>query len=515
MAKKPPEPKPKPKPKPNSNQRALVIGVSDYPNPADRLPAVAADVREMAKVLSSKYGTFPAKGVTVLADKQATRDKVLAALRSAFGGSAVETVFVYLAGHGVEIGGSYYYVAYDTISEATAVPLAEIKAIFDGTKSRRAFLWLDFCHSGGILARGGKSGDIAAVRRAIGVVSGYGKVIVAACTSAQSSYESSTIGHGFFTHTLLRGLRGEAKSAQGEVTAHSLYEFIDHQVANPRQQPVFFGETTGRIVLAHYPERAAAPAKKTTVAKTAKAKVKNVPKKAGTWVMLGDNFFLADTVRHGSDNRLEVKATTTSGGEAAVFAGMRPGRYGGSSSLPFAVNNEAHLVRVQSVESEAAGERQVWNLTLTAEDSGFGGGTEMTYKVGEKTYTPDDIARQRAGRILFNDPAPRTGPVRGFGSEDSILSWIEGSGRYPVKECVIRSVFSSHGTNPNWKNIARLKAVFMLKAAGVVEHVLDLTIGAVRTKRVAVTFRGQRNPRSTGSAAEVIEVSGRAHWVHE
>lgn len=415
MAKKPP------KTKPGSNQRALVIGVSDYPNPKDRLPAVAADVREMAKVLSSKHGTFPAKGVTVMADKQATRDEVLAALRSAFGGTAVETVFVYLAGHGVEVGGRYYYVAYDTTSEATAVPLTEIKALFDGTKSRRAFLWLDFCHSGGILARGGGSSDMEAIRRSIGVVSGHGKVIVAACTSAQKSYESSAIGHGLFTHALLRGLRGEAKSAHGEVTAHSLYEFIDHQVANPRQQPVFFGETTGRIVLAHYPDRAA-PAKKTAVAKPAKAKPKGVPKKAGTWVMLGDNFFLADSVRHGSDNKLEVKATTTSGTEAAVFAGLRPGRYAGSSSLPFAANNEAHVVRVQNVESESAGQRQVWTLSLVAEDGGFGSGTEMTYKIGDKTYTPDDMARLRAGRILLNDPPPRTGPSRGFGSEDSILS---------------------------------------------------------------------------------------------
>ncbi len=94
------------------------------------------------------------------------------------------------------------------------------------------------------------------IRRSIGVVSGHGKVLVAACTSTQMSYESSAIGHGLFTHALLRGLQGEAKSAQGEVTAHSLYEFIDHQVANPRQQPVFFGETTGRIVLAHYPDHA-------------------------------------------------------------------------------------------------------------------------------------------------------------------------------------------------------------------------------------------------------------------
>jgi uncharacterized caspase-like protein len=502
-------PKKKPAPKPAPNQQALVVGVSDYPNPKGRLPAVVADVREMAKVLSSKHGVFPSKGVIVLADKQATRDKVLAALRTVFGRSAtVETVFVYLAGHGVEVGGRYYFVAHDTVSEATAVPLTEIKALFDETKSRRAFLWLDFCHSGGILARGGGSGDLDAIRREIGVVSGHGKVVVAACTSAQKSYESSAIGHGLFTHALLRGLRGEAKSAQGEVTAHSLYEFIDHQVASTRQQPVFFGETTGRIVLAHYPERSATPAKKTPTSKSAKPKAKAAPRKAGTWVMLGDNFFLADTVRHGSDNKVEVKATTTGGGDAAVFAGMRPGRHGGGSSLPFAVNNDAHLVRVQSVESESAGERQVWTVTLAVEDRGSSGGSEVTYNVGGKPYTPDAIARLRAGRILLNDPAPRTGPSRGFSAEDSILSYVEGSGRYPVRKCAVRSLHASHGKNPNWKTFARLKAVFLLKAAEVVEHVLDLTIGAVRSGQVAVKFRGRRPQRPGYGEATTLEING-------
>jgi len=80
-----------------NNQRALVVGVSDYPRPEDKLPAVAADVREMAKVLASKNATFPAKGVSVLADRKATRDSVLAALNDAFGGSTAETVFVYMA----------------------------------------------------------------------------------------------------------------------------------------------------------------------------------------------------------------------------------------------------------------------------------------------------------------------------------------------------------------------------------------------------------------------------------
>jgi hypothetical protein len=38
-----------------------VIGVSDYPPPIPRLPAVANDVREVAALLGSDKGEFPAE----------------------------------------------------------------------------------------------------------------------------------------------------------------------------------------------------------------------------------------------------------------------------------------------------------------------------------------------------------------------------------------------------------------------------------------------------------------------
>jgi hypothetical protein len=490
-----------------SNQRALVIGVSNYPNPKDKLPAVAADVREMAKVLSSRNGTFASKSIKVLADNEATRDSVLAALVSAFEGSEAETVFVYIAGHGMQIGGKYYYVAYDTANESTAVPLATIKALFDSTKSRRAFLWLDFCHSGGILARG-DSEDIDIIKREIGVVSGHGKVIVAACTAAQLSYESSTLGHGFFTHALLRGLQGEAKSSQGEVTAHSLYEFIDHQVTNQRQQPVFFGETTGRIVLAYYPVSSEVPVNKPLLTKTVKKKGKNNANKSGTWVMLGDHFFLADSVRHTADNKIEFKVTTANGPEAAIFAALRAKPYGASSVLPFAVNTEAQLVRVQAIESISSDDKQVWSLTMTVNNDRYGSNIEMNYNVGNKTYSVDDIARLRAGRILINDPAPHTRSNRGYSVDDSILSWIEGTGSYPIKDCIVRNVYSRHGTNPEWITFARLSAVFILKAAGIVEHVVELNIDLTKDGTVKVKFRGQRARQYTNTPPTIIEIDG-------
>lgn len=488
--------------KPVVDQRALVIGVSDYPDPDDRLPAVAADVREMKKVLSSRHGTFPSKSITVLADKQATRDKVLAELRSVFGSPSADTVFVYLAGHGFEASGKYYYVAYDTTDEATAVPLSEIKTLFDQTTSRRAFLWLDFCHSGGILARGGSS-DMDAIRRGIGVVSGHGKVIVAACTSTQQSYESASIGHGFFTYALLRGLKGEAKSAQGEVTAHSLYEFIDHEVANARQQPVFFGETTGRIVLMHYDKPSTINTPTTVPKSTASLPKKSSPKVRGTWVMLGENFLVADRIRNQSDGSIELHITPQSGEQEAAIAAMRPGQFGSRTQLPFAVNNDAYEVQVEEVVSEHVDSQQKWSLKLRSAQRQSGFSMEMSVNgVG-----PDEIAKKRAGRILLNDPPPRTG--RGF-SEDSLLeSSICGStDKYQAKECVIREVYRQHGSSSAWKEIARLKAVFLLKITGTVEHVIELTLGNVRNNKVKVSFKGRRSQRYSNSAPEVVEING-------
>jgi hypothetical protein len=66
-------------------------------------------------------------------------------------------VFVYLAGHGAVLKGDYFFVAQDTQADTlptTGLPLTKIKAAFDASPSQRAFLWLDFCHSGGILPAG-------------------------------------------------------------------------------------------------------------------------------------------------------------------------------------------------------------------------------------------------------------------------------------------------------------------------------------------------------------------------
>jgi uncharacterized caspase-like protein len=237
-------------------ERALVIGISDYPPPIRKLRAVANDVREMTKLLSSDQGQFPAQNVRCLADNEATQKAVLDAIDATFSGvQADDAVFAYLAGHGAVVGGEYYFVAYDTTAQGIGtdgVPLKRIKSAFDASPSQRAFLWLDFCHSGGIIPRdlGGKPDDRDVMSRALEVVQGQGKLIIAACSPSQSAWESAAVGHGFFTDALLRGLKGEARH-DGEVTVNSLYDYIDRKMGSDRQRPMMFGQMTGRVVLMH------------------------------------------------------------------------------------------------------------------------------------------------------------------------------------------------------------------------------------------------------------------------
>ena len=140
------------------------------------------------------------------------------------------------------------------ILATTGVPLKRIhKEGLDSSPSQRAFLWLDFCHSGGVLARDleGEPNDLLVIERTLKVVQGQGKLTIAACTPSQYAWESAAVGHGLFTDALLRGLKGEAAN-KGKVTINSLFDFIDKQMGINRQRPMMFGQMTGRVVLMQY-----------------------------------------------------------------------------------------------------------------------------------------------------------------------------------------------------------------------------------------------------------------------
>lgn len=495
---------------------ALIVGISDYPSPISKLPAVAADVREIGKLLNSPSGKFP-HHVKVLTDTQAGRENLLQHLQNVFDDAEKDdTIFVYMAGHGAVISDDYYFIAHDTDlmhATTTAVSLEAIKAMFDRCKSDRVLLWLDFCHSGGIIPRQiGKppASGPAAIRRALEVVRGQGRIIFAACTPEQSAYENLKLGHGVFTAYLLEGLQGAA-AQNGEITANSLFDFIDRSMGSSLQQPMLFGQMTGRMVLATQDSRQADSQE--SIQPNSVSDRSNVIESTGNWCLLGQSLFEAAKVHRSTDGNFVLDIPSTDSVTDAALAALAPGRFGSPKPMPFAHRSDGMLVRIASVESHSSGSEQVWSVVVKAEpNQGASFGTEIAFQSGNTFLSPDDQAKLRAGRLLLNDPPQLESERRGGTMMDKAFaeSFIRGVGAaVSAKECIVRSVYTQmRKTDASFLRTVRLVAVFMLKATHVCEHILELKIGPISGGRCHVRFRGRRAALYQNSEPFEFELEG-------
>jgi Caspase domain len=496
-------------------QKALVIGVSSYPLPITPLPGVANDARAMAELLGSPQGEFRNGEVVVLIDARANGTTIREHLTAVLGGAGRDdTVFVYIAGHGTIDKGAYYFVAHDTILgprlAATGIPLLFLREMFDNSPSRRLFVWLDFCHSGGIIERSADasmSEENEIIERTLKVVKGAGKIIVAACTAEQTAKEPrhGAVKHGFFTLALLNGLRGNAANAEGEVTASSLYEYVVKRVEAESfdQCPVMIGHMKGSIVLMHHGDRKPTPAGE-PVAGTVVGNAM-VCESSGAWVMVSDLLLPSESVNQQGDRILiEVRPRSTE--ENAAIQRLRP-RHGRGDPVAFAHGDDALVVRVSEISSRSASGQQIFTITLTPEDVKFGGhGLETSVQ----DYTAEEIAEKRAGRLLLNDPPVRP-KTRSYGVGDFVETYIRGGSgtRYPAERAVIQEVYAAFKTNPSvLLPLARLKLLYAVKASDCVEEVLELRLGPISDGKCHVRFRGRRAKRVSNVEPHVINLEG-------
>ena len=501
-----------------SNSRALVVGVGNYPAGITRLPAVAADAQAVVKLLGSDRGAFDPARMTLLADTSATRDQVLATLRDTLAGaSRDETVFIYFAGHGsVAPDGCYYFVPYngnfDSLA-ATGVSLTEIRKLFEQSPCARLFMFLDFCHSGGILARGvaepAAEDATTNVARTLEVLRGKGKVILCACTADQRAYENAS--HGRFTGKLLLGLQGEAANQNGEVTVSSLHDYLDEQMGSAAQTPMFYGQMEGRIVLMH-----SRTGRRGTGAGTGQAEPDIgalVVGNSGNLVMIDDKFFPAATVQQGAGGKIVVKIVSRGAEDDADISALKGGPWHHRGNLPYACRNDGMFVTVKDLEQESVDGKLTWAITLEPNpQQSMGLASEVSYSEAGKTYSADQIAELRARRLLLNAPPPRPA-ARGYNqSQDSgmLEVMIQGTGSpRKVNQCILRDLYPRFRDDPkNFLEVARLAAIFELKASNVFEHVLDLTLGPIADGKVHVRCRGRRRGVYSNQPAVTLAFEG-------
>ena len=232
---------------------ALIVGVSQYPKlPQDLwLQYPEAD----AKALASQLGV-PAAQMLLLTGNQATTGALREAFRTFLKQPGKDdTVFIFLAGHGtVDDRGAYVLTSDSDLANlpATAMPMAEIQQLIETglANAGRVVFLADICRAATIGSL--KLGEtVAKLGEAPGELLG-----LAAARPRELSLEGPEFGggHGAFTDSVLRALRGAAdRDKDGLITAGELIDFVTADVpkqTHNKQHPRDFGNMDNSAALA-------------------------------------------------------------------------------------------------------------------------------------------------------------------------------------------------------------------------------------------------------------------------
>jgi serine/threonine protein kinase/uncharacterized caspase-like protein len=234
-----------------NGKAAIVVGIDEYDTPRWRnLHCCVHDAEEVAIALKLKEYGFD---VQLLLNEEATATAILSTLVQARRAKPDVLVF-YFAGHGAstELGASI--VAYDNQEYSEGIDLPKLASLMSSSDCANSVTILDCCHAGAAKYRGGDESISLRAEDVQRAYSGYesSKAILAACGDLELAAEEHSTGHGIFSYHLIEGLLGEAADYQGNVSVHSLYDYISRPFAerNMTQTPVFRGDINGRLILA-------------------------------------------------------------------------------------------------------------------------------------------------------------------------------------------------------------------------------------------------------------------------
>lgn len=229
----------------------LIVGISSYPEP-NTLDLANKDARDFAHHMARQTGKLYDSAVPkLLIDEQATRQNILDGLkwlRDSVGEKDAGVVF--FAGHGHNIGASYYFLPVDAKAfpakgevkneaelaawNAKHAPSAwvagdEIAKTLQNLKGRAVF-FVDTCHAGALARQATRgSSDMTGTLNNLGEEKGV--IVFASSTSRELSQEDPAWGNGAFTKALIEGIKGGAdKDKTGLIRPSYLSAYVSDRV---------------------------------------------------------------------------------------------------------------------------------------------------------------------------------------------------------------------------------------------------------------------------------------------
>jgi hypothetical protein len=213
-------------------RRALCVGIDLYSfgplrgcvSDADRMAALLARHEDESPNFDCRTIVAPNGGPPDIV----TRAKLKRAIERLFNDKAEVAIF-HFAGHGTvnNLGG--YLVTQDAQKYDEGVSMSDVLQMANDSKADEVVVFLDCCHSGNL-------GNAPVIDNARALLR-EGVSILTASRGDQVSVESS--GGGLFTSLVGDALEGAAADLLGDVSAASIYAFVEGALGAWDQRPLF------------------------------------------------------------------------------------------------------------------------------------------------------------------------------------------------------------------------------------------------------------------------------------
>ncbi|OPY86383.1 MAG: Caspase domain protein [Smithella sp. PtaU1.Bin162] len=204
---------------------AVVIGISKYKYSGSQLPnLVFAD--DDAKIFARALGSlgWSDSHIKLLLNEDATQRNIMIALESWLTKAGPnDQIILFWAGHGYpdpEDPEKVYFACYDTdvSTPATGYRMDYVRRALEERKAKNVILFADTCHAGKLITRseGGRGisivPDLNKLVREKTIPKGW--VFMVGADTDRQAIEHTSWSNGAFTHSLIKGLNGEADGFQ-------------------------------------------------------------------------------------------------------------------------------------------------------------------------------------------------------------------------------------------------------------------------------------------------------------
>ena len=234
------------------NSFALIIGINNYQN-APPLDYAVSDATAVAEELETNFD-FPEENITLLLDEKATKNNIIEAFMSYINNnvSLNDRILVFFAGHGMTVKGRRGDVGFlvpfdgDQNNLSTLIRWDDLTRNAELIIAKHIFFIMDACYGGLAITRSLPSGSMRFLKD---MLQRYSRQVLTAGKADEvvSDAGGPIPNHSVFTGHFLKGLKGEAATDDGIITANGIMAYVYDRVAKDlhSQQTPHYGFIDG------------------------------------------------------------------------------------------------------------------------------------------------------------------------------------------------------------------------------------------------------------------------------